>query len=341
MLKKTTILFLGCLFYFGLSAQNKITVALTGNANFHSIQAAINSIPANNKKDVIIFIKNGIYKEQLFIKNNFIQLIGENRENVIITQSIARDEWRCSNQTDWGVATVNIDSAQHISFSNITIQNNYGYENVVEKTIPCSADSSGKKTVKQNGHQMAFRSFSATKLSFFNCRFTAFGGDTMSPWNTNDGMFYFNNCILEGGVDFYCPRGWAYAENCLFISKSGTAAIWHDGSQFKDSKTVLVNCRFQGFDGFKLGRYHRDAQFYLINCVFAANMSDENIYLVPTNNTIQWGRRIYYFNCKKENSTAVLFENNLESAEGNPVPSSINAAWVFKNRWTPEKKGGL
>lgn len=341
MLKKKTILLLSCLFCYALFAQTRITVALTSNADFNSIQAAINSIPAKNNKEVTIYIKNGIYKEQLLIKNNSIHFVGESREKVIIAQSIARDEWRCSNLTDWGVATVNIDSSENISFSNITIQNNYGFENVGEKTIPCSTDSSRQKTVKQNGHQMAFRSFSATKLSFSNCRFTAFGGDTMSPWNTNDGMFYFKDCVLEGGVDFYCPRGWAYAENCLFISKSGTAAIWHDGSQFKDSKTVLVNCRFKGFDGFKLGRYHRDAQFYLINCLFAANMSDENIYLVHTTNTIQWGRRIYYFNCKKENSSAVLFENNLHLAEGNPIPSSINAAWVFNNRWSPEKKGGL
>jgi pectinesterase len=338
VLRKNTILFLSLLFCCGLSAQTTITVALSGKADFNSIQSAINSIPAKNNKAITIFIRNGIYKEQLLIKNNAIHFVGENREKVIITQSIARDEWRCANPTDWGVATVNIDSAENISFSNITIQNNYGFENLVEKTIPCIADSTGKKIVKRNGHQMAFRSFSATKLSFFNCRFTAFGGDTMSPWNTNDGMFYFNNCILEGGVDFYCPRGWAYAENCLFISHSGTAAIWHDGSQHKDSKTVLVNCKFEGFDGFKLGRYHRDAQFYLINCLFAANMSDENIYLVPTTNTIQWGRRVYYFNCKKENSNTVLFTNNLETAEGNPTPSSINAAWVFNNQWSPEKK---
>ncbi len=338
MLKKITILIVGCFFCFELSAQKKITVALDGKADFHSIQAAINSLPAFNKKVVSIYIKNGIYREKLFIKNNFIQFIGENRDSVIIIQSIARDEWRCSNLNDWGVATVNIDSSEHIAFSNITIQNNYGFENIVEKIIPCSTDSSGKKAVKQGGHQMAFRSFNATKLAFVNCRFSAFGGDTMSPWNTNDGMFYFKDCIMEGGVDFYCPRGWAYAENCLFISKSGTAAIWHDGSQFKDSKTVLVNCRFTGFDDFKLGRYHRDAQFYLINCLFAKNMSNDDIYLVPTANTIQWGRRVYYFNCKKENSNVVLFEDNLESAEGSPRPSSINAAWVFKNRWTPEIK---
>lgn len=329
--------FLSCM----LNAQRKITVSLTSKGNFNSIQSAINSIPVNNSKTIVISIKNGIYFEKLLIKNSFIQFVGESREGVVITQSIARDEWRCNNYTDWGVATVNIDSASNISFKNLTIQNNYGFENTTERKIVCQLDSTGNKLVKQNGHQMAFRSFSATKLIFINCKFSAFGGDTMSPWNTDTGMFYYKDCIMEGGVDFYCPRGWAYAENCLFISKSGTAAIWHDGSQHKDSKTVLVKCSFKGFDGFKLGRYHRDAQFYLLNCSFSSNMSDEDIYLVPTTNLIQWGRRVYYYNCKKVGSQFNLFDNNLDKAEGNPKPTMINAKWVFQQKWNPENSGAL
>lgn len=324
-----------------LKAQQRITVSLNGKEDFHSIQTAINSIPLNNSKTVIISIKNGVYTEKLSIKNSFIQFIGESREGVIITQSIARDEWRCNNYTDWGVATVNIDSSSNITFKNLTIRNNYGIENSAEKTIVCKLDSTGIKLVKQSGHQMAFRSFSATKLAFIKCTFSAFGGDTMSPWNTDNGMFYYKDCIMEGGVDFYCPRGWAYAENCLFNSKSGTAAIWHDGSQHKDSKTVLVNCSFKGFDGFKLGRYHRDAQFYLLNCKFPSNMSNEDIYLVPTTNTIQWGRRVYYYNCKKIDSKYNLFKNNLDKAEGSPKLKMINAKWVFQQKWDPENTSAL
>jgi pectinesterase len=59
-----------------------------------------------------------------------------------------------------------------------------------------------------------------------------------------------------------------HAENCEFIAHGGTAAIWHDGSCYEDSKTVLKNCRFSGYDNFLLGRYHRDAQFYLVDCTF-------------------------------------------------------------------------
>jgi len=138
---------------------------------------------------------------------------------------------------------------------------------------------------------------------------------------------------MEGVLDFYCLRGWAWAWNCTFISHSGTAAIWHDGSGNKDSKTVLLNCRFTGFDGFQLGRYHKDAQFYLVNCSFAANMRDKAIYRVPTTNTIQWGERIYYYNCHREGGNDYTwYSNNLPETM---KPADISVNWVFGSRWNP------
>jgi pectinesterase len=311
-------------------------VSQKGNGQFTSIQAAIDKIPSNNNDFLTIVIEAGIYNEKLLIKqkNNF-QLVGAGIDKTIITQSIARDAWRCDHNDDWGVATVNVDSAFSIGFKNLTIQNIYGFEHKETLKIPCALDTAQFKLVQATGHQMAFRSFYATQLKFENCHFKAYGGDTMSPWNTTNGMFYLKDCVLEGGVDFYCPRGWAYAENCIFISNTGPAAIWHDGSLHEDAKSVLVNCTFKGFDGFNLGRYHRDAQFYLINCHFAANMSAEDIYQVKTTNTLSWPRRVYYYGCDGGNASNNFFKNNLQEAKGNPKAAEVNAKWVFGNRWDP------
>jgi len=179
------------------------------------------------------------------------------------------------------------------------------------------------------------RTMNGTRIKAINCLFRAYAGDTVSPWNTENGMFYFKDCIMEGGVDFYCPRGWAYAENCKFYTHTGDAAIWHDGSRHADSKTVLVNCSFDGYAGFRLGRYHREAQFYLLNCSFSANMADKPIYLVPTSTPVKWGERIYYYNCHRTTGDYTWFADNLQTAPGNPQPTSINPSWVFGKRWNP------
>jgi pectinesterase len=318
-----------------LIAQRKLIVSPSFPNSFKSIQAAINSIAPNNKTPIIIEIKNGVYKEKIYLKNSYLIFRGESREQTIIQQTIARDEWRCSNPSDWGVATINVDSCSDIQFENLTVINDYGKVNTSSKTIACVNDTSGKKLISITSHQMAFRSFAATRLQFKHCRFVAYGGDTMSPWNTSDGMFYFNDCIIEGGVDLFCPRGWSLAENCIFIANTGPAIIWHDGSVHESSKTVLSNCRFEGYDGFKLGRYHRDAQFYLMNCSFAANMADQDIYLVPTTNTILWGRRVYYYNCRKDGIAYNWYANNVLNSKLPIEPNKINASWVFENKWTP------
>ena len=310
-------------------------VSAAGNGQFTTIQSAIDHIPNGPHEFISIQIEAGTYKEKLFIKKSAFELVGAGMDKTIITQSIARDAWRCDHNDDWGVATVNVDSCKSINFKDLTIENSYGFENKVAVKIPCALDSAKFKLVHANGHQMAFRSFSATQLKFVNCHFKAFGGDTMSPWNTTDGMFYLKDCVLEGGVDFYCPRGWAYAENCSFFSHNGSAAIWHDGSLHEDAKTVLVNCNFNGFDGFNLGRFHRDAQFYLIKCHFAKNMSDTTIYQVKTTNILSWPGRVYYYDCDGGSVPNSFYKNNLTEAKGKPKAEDINANWVFGNRWNP------
>lgn len=299
-----------------------IVVDKSGKADFKTIQGAINSLPDSSAMPRKIFIKNGVYDEKIYIEKHNIILEGQSRDSVIITQSIARDEWRCLHNDDWGVATINVD-ANDITFKNLTVKNRFGFDWKGEIMINCLQDTVAKeKKLRKDGHQMALRTMNATRLKAINCHFIAFGGDTVSPWNVEDGMFYFRDCVMEGGVDFYCPRGWAYAENCKFISHTGPAAIWHDGSKHKDSKTVLKNCSFEGYDGFRLGRFHRDAQFFLIGCVFADNMADEDIYLVKTNNIIQWGKRVYYSNCHRKNGTDFSWHKN-------NLPAEVNAHQNF------------
>ncbi|MGB8192900.1 MAG: pectinesterase family protein [Chitinophagaceae bacterium] len=336
MRNKLTIFLMGLLICCcQVTAQKKLVVSQNGKGDFKSIQAAINSLPDSSAAPATIFIKKGVYREKLYIEKHNIILQGEDLSNTIITQSIARDAWRCRHIEDWGVATVNVDG-NDITFKNLTIINNYGFETKKEVIIDCPSDTvTRRKAISASGHQMALRTMSATRFKAINCHFKAFGGDTVSPWNVEGGLFYFKDCIMEGGVDFYCPRGWAYAENCEFIAHTGVAAIWHDGSKHEDSKTVLKNCRFKGFDNFKLGRYHRDAQFYLINCSFAANMANEAIYRVPTTNTILWGHRVYYYNCHRQGGDYAWHADNLSAAPGSPNAEDITTAWVFKGRWNP------
>ncbi len=329
-----SLVILGLLAGISTLAQKKIIVSVTGKNDFISIQAAINSLSDSSDQPRIIYIKEGFYREKLFIEKNNIILEGEDRDKTIITQDIARDEWRCDHPDDWGVATMNVNG-NDITLQNLTIANDYGFNVKENRIIHCAADTiTHIKTIPNTGHQMALRTIKATRLKAIHCHFRAYAGDTVSPWNTVNGMFYFKDCLMEGGVDFYCPRGWAWAENCQFIANTGPASIWHDGSGNADEKTVLKNCSFDGYNGFKLGRYHRDAQFYLVGCRFSKNMADSDIYLVPTTNTIRWGRRVYYSDCHRvAGDDYSWYANNLPTGVNE---KDITVDWLFRNKWHPQ-----
>lgn len=333
-MKKLIVFF--ALVICGRGFARQIVVDAAGHGDFTTVQDALNSLPADGVEARHIFIRNGVYREKIFVEKNNVVLEGEDKEKTILTFALARDAWRCAHKDDWGVATLNLRGSD-ITLENLTICNSYGFDNIAEQVaVACAADSVAReKIVHREGHQMALRSFQTTRLKVDNCILRAFGGDTVSPWNVTAGMFYFKDCQMEGGVDFYCPRGWAYAEHCSFVADNGPASIWHDGSADPDSKTVLRDCTFSGYDGFKLGRYHRDAQFYLIDCHFAENMADQDIYEVPTAEKPRWGHRVYYYNCDKQGRAYSWYANNLDKAPGSPDPRAITPDWVFHDKWKP------
>ncbi len=331
---------------------NWLVVAQDGSGQFRSIQAAINSLDTVTTRQRTIFVKNGTYREKVFLGKSFVKLEGESERGVVITVSQARDLFRCAgNPDDWGAAVVNV-KGHDLTFENLTVINAYGFEVKGDTTIACAGESGGNaprtdryalpretgepagtKIVRKDGHQFAFRSFpGATRLIFKNCTFRSLGGDTVSPWDVEAGLYYFKNCTMEGAVDLYCPRGWAYAEDCRFICHNLNAAIWHDGTNHESAKTVLKNCTFEGDDGFKLGRFHREAQFHLLNCRFAKNMADADIYWVTTApNPIKWGKRVYYYDCHREGGDYAWHRNN-----GTVAPSAITVAWTFDGKWMPQ-----
>jgi pectin methylesterase-like acyl-CoA thioesterase len=314
-----------------LLAQN-ITVALDGTGDFRSIQKAIESFkPAASGQYKTIFIKNGVYKEKLWIDDARHHLIlrGESTTGVVITATQARDIWRCENPNDYGAATLNV-MASDVVFQQVSIVNDYGFVCSGDTVVAClneagkvnvstiqnyalpreNGEKEGQKVVRKDGHQFALRTMpGATRLAFIGCRFRSGGGDTVSPWDVESGQYYFNNCLIEGHVDLYCPRGNALIENSTFICNSLHAALWHDGSAKETDKMVLVNCNFDGVEGFKLGRYHREAQMYLFDCVFGTNMADTPIYQ-SGDRKLQWGHRIYFKNCHKKGGDFAWFKNN-------------------------------
>jgi pectinesterase len=311
-------------FHTFTSAKEKadIIVAKDESGNYTSIQEAINSVPVDNKQNVIILIRRGIYNEKIYITRSYITLVGEDRDSTKIIYAELRKNWVKEHQgSDWGSAVINIDSlVTNITLANITVHNNYG------------------GLYGDHDHQFAIRG-GGTRVIIVNCNILADGGDTLSLWNKKDGMYYHANCYFEGWVDFVCPRGWCYITDSRFFGHNMSASIWHDGDTEKDQKFVIRYSSFDGLPGFPLARHHRDAQFFLLDCIFMRSMADRPIYLPVSPNSVPWiwGERHYFYNCHREGGDFNWFADNLESAESHPKANEISAKWTFRGIWDPEE----
>ena len=290
------------------------------------IQDAIEQASENPTRPYKILIRNGIYHEKVIIDRPNIVLVGENRDSVIIeyaetsaSQTIKEYKGR---PVHMGVIVLQ-DNANDCIISGITVYNNYG--STVEKTTT---------------HQMAIYG-KATRTIVINSNIFADGNDALSLWCQQGGMYYHADLYLRcPGVDFLCPRGRCYATRCQFVGDS-RAIIWHDGRGDINNKLVITNSSFDALSPTKLGRYHHDHQFYLVNCRLSKNILDSNISYAYSDKVLDpcpWGLRVYYYGCAREGGNSGWLRDNLDQAPGNPPFHAITALWTFDGKWDPEAK---
>ncbi len=298
-----------------VSAAVTVTVAQDGTGDYRTIQAALDATPGG----ATIVIRNGVYREKLFITHSHTSLVGEDRDKTQIVYAELRREFRKTHPDDWGAAVINIgNDVTDVIIANLTVYNDYG------------------ATHDDHDHQFAIRSMDrANRIAILSCNVVAGGGDTLSLWNAESGLTYYADSYFEGYVDFVCPRGWAYITNSRFYGHNTSASIWHDGGHAKDQKLVVRNSRFDGVPNFALGRNHRDAQFYLLDDTFASSMADKPIYPAAAPDPRKWGERYYYFNDHRDGGDYAWFAGNLRTADGAPRDEDIAAAWAFQGRWDP------
>jgi pectinesterase len=295
-----------------------IRVKQDGSGDVTRIQDAIDKLDGSNEP-AFILIGEGVFEEKLFITRDNITFAGRGRNRTTIKTTQLRAHWRATHDDDWGAATINL-KASDITFLKLRVLNDYGIVH------------------GDNSHQFAIRLMEGTRIITEDSVFIAGGADTVSLWNKQDGMYYHRRDYFEGYTDFVCPRGWSYITDSVFFSRGGAAAIWHDGADVEDKKLVIRNSTFDGVENFILGRRHYDAQFYLINNRYSANMADKPIFRktyqdASKNRPNLWGNRAYYSGSVKQGEPYSWLEDNMPASL-----QGLTAVQAFNGKWNPEAR---
>lgn len=293
-----------------------------------SIQAAIEKAPSRPTKPFKILIRKGLYEQKVIIDRPHIVLVGEQKDSTMIRLAETEHTRRVPTYNGRDIhhgTLVLLPEADSCVISGLTVYNNYG-----------SAIEPGNTT-----HQMAIFG-QAGHTIIINCNVWADGNDALSLWAQDQGesaMYYHADLWLRcRGVDFLCPRGWCYATRCHFYG-DGHAMIWHDGRGDQRKKLVITNSTFDAATPTKLGRWHHDSMFYLINCRLTRNVLDSNIQYAYSDKVLDpcpWGQRVYYLYCSREGGHSGWLSDNIETSREPGTYHSTTAAWTFHNHWDPE-----
>lgn len=197
-MKKTLLTFYFLLTSFSalIAQKNKtvydIVVAADGSGNYTKVQDALNSVPDNNTKQIIIFIKPGTYKEKLKLtKNKKVKLIGESYKTTILTY----DDY------------AEIAGGTSKSFSVLIEADDFFAENITfENTI-----SSELSQYKKGGQAVALM-VNGDRAIFHNCKMSGFQDTFYLKANKRT---YIKDCIIDGTTDFIFGAGIALFENCF------------------------------------------------------------------------------------------------------------------------------
>jgi pectinesterase len=212
--KKIIILSILLIDFFNAVAQTEIIVAKDGSGKYSTVQEALNHIPLNNKNPLIIYIKNGFYKEKLHLDSskNSVTIIGEDEFKTILsyddhTGTVTRNNDVINTMTSHSF----IIKADNFTARNITIRNDAGYS--AGQAVGLESDGD--------------------KEQFYNCRII--GNQDILLTNSPRSRQYYKDCYIEGTTDFIFGSATVLFEHCHIHSKKNshiTAASTPQDHQF-------------------------------------------------------------------------------------------------------------
>lgn len=266
------------------------TVAQDGSGDFSTIQAAINAMPDNASDELEIRIKQGVYYEKLHIEKPKIHLIGEGAAQTIITY----DDYALKKFPDGEMYHTFHSYTAFIGEDDFTAEG----LSFVNSAGP-GKDVGQALAIYVDGDRAAFR----------NCRFighqdTIFTGP-LPPQPIDRSFFggprdgakrrkmrqYYEDCYIEGDVDFIFGSATAVFKGCEIFAKnrlSNTAAAedevngWITAASTPEDVPygyVFIDCVLDSNApprSVYLGRPWRNhAKVCLLNCWIGAHVKEE------------------------------------------------------------------
>ena len=279
------------------AGSTQLTVAADGSGDFATVQGAVDFVPANNSKRVVILVKKGTYTEIVYVGSNkpFVTVRGEDRDASVIQYANNNNFNPTSTTTR---AMFGADAAD-FTLENITLRN----------------------TTPQGGSQAeAFRG-NSNRIVLNRVSLYSFQDTLLLQGQSNQGGFVTDSYV-EGDVDFVWGAGAVFFQNTEFKMLRTDAFYNQARNGSGRNGYVYVNCKFTraaGISGAYLNRIDPD-DFPFSQVVFINSQMD-GVRADP------WQFNGPSFAVNATNYPNIrMWEYNSRDLNGNPVDVSQRAA---------------
>ena len=199
-----------------------IVVAKDGSGEFTGIQEAINSTRDLGPGEVVIHIKEGVYNEKIEIPSwkHQLSLIGENKENTIITNN------------DYSGKVNSVTGKTHSTFDSYTFLvegDDIKIENLSIKNSSCGEGQAVALHVEGDR-------FISKNCNILGCQ------DTIYTANEGSRQLYLD-CYIEGTTDFIFGEATVVFKNCIIKSLKNSYITAAATPQNQEFGYVFLGCK--------------------------------------------------------------------------------------------------
>ncbi len=204
----------------------KLIVAKDGTGDYTTLQAAVDAAPENGP--AVILVKKGVYRERVIVNRDHLRILGEDREETVVTWSAYALEKDPDGTTrDTFLSFTFLVTGRDVTVENITIRNDAGDGRAVGQAVAVYAAGDRGRWLgcRMIAHQdtlfcgpvmpkvlrdIAPRTSRAECVPAVN-----------EPLHT-EGRQYFADCYIEGDVDYIFGSYRCWFEGCtLFMGERG------------------------------------------------------------------------------------------------------------------------
>lgn len=260
-------------------------VAADGSGDYLTVEQALKSV-SNTDNRVAIYIKNGVYRDKIHIDRPNVTLVGEDVESTILTyDDYARKLF--DDGTEYGTFnsyTVLI-TGDGFEANNITFENSAGSGKIKGQALAAYVDAD--HTVFRNchfkGHQDTIFTAPLPPAPILQDGFKGPGANKERKMSSQ----YYENCLIEGDVDFIFGSATAVFKDCTIVSldrgekENGINGYITAASTPESIKYgyVFINCKLLSEcapETVYLGRPWRNfAKTVFINCYMDEHIKSE------------------------------------------------------------------